>query len=156
MKRAPTQKGRKKPASVDELRDICRQAGIKLTPQRLEIFKAISSAQDHPSAEILYERLKKRMPTISLDTIYRTLNTFEKLGLIKRVQLLNDQARFDADMESHHHFICTRCKKIIDFKWPDFDSTKLPENIKAFGKVYGQQAELRGICRQCLKKEESE
>ena len=145
-----------KNASLDELRNICRQAGIKLTPQRLEIFKAISKAKDHPSAEALYEKLKKRMPTISLDTIYRTLNTFEKLGLIKKVHLLNDQARFDPDTGSHHHFICVKCKKIIDFKWPDFDSARPPEQVGGFGKILEQQAELRGICRKCLEKKKSQ
>ena len=148
--------GKKQKTSFDELRRICKKAGIKLTPQRLEIFEEISGSKDHPSAEALYEKLKKRMPTISLDTIYRTLNTFEKLGLIKRVHLLNDQARFDSDMESHHHFICTRCKRIVDFKWPGFDSIAPPEDVEKFGKILGQHAELRGICKDCLEKEDSE
>ncbi len=143
-----------KKTTLDELREICRKAGIKLTPQRLEIFEAISGAKDHPSAEALYEKLKKRMPTISLDTIYRTLNTFEKLGIIKRVHLLNDQARFDPDMKVHHHFICTKCKKIIDFEWVGFDSMGFPEGVEDFGEIFGRQVELRGICRDCLKKEE--
>ncbi len=145
----------KKRASLETLRSICRKSGIKLTPQRLEIFKEISEAEDHPSAEALYARLKKRMPTISLDTIYRTLATFERLGLIKKVHVLYDQARFDPDTDSHHHFICTRCKKIIDFKWPEFDAASPPKETGSFGKIFVQQAELRGLCNSCLKKERS-
>ncbi len=141
-------------ASLQMLRKICEQQGIRLTHQRLEIFKEISRAKDHPSAELLYERLKKTMPTISLDTIYRTLATFERLGLIKKVHVLYDQARFDPDTDHHHHFICVRCKKIIDFRWPEFDAMVLPEGTKSFGKILEQQAELRGLCQECLKKGE--
>ena len=139
--------------SLEMLREQCRQAGIKVTHQRLEIFREISRAKDHPSAEILYERLKRRLPTISLDTVYRTLATFEGLGLIKKVHLLSEQTRFDPDTGIHHHFICARCRKIIDFDWPDFDSVRPPEQTGQFGKVLGQQAELRGICKECLEKE---
>ncbi len=138
--------------SLEQLRRIFEEAGIRLTPQRLEIFREISAAKDHPSAEILFERLKRRMPTISLDTIYRTLNTFENMGLIRKVHLLYDHARFDPDTSTHHHFLCIKCKKIIDFDWPDFDAFRLPENAGKFGRVLDQQVELRGICRECLEK----
>lgn len=137
---------------MEDLRKIFEESGIRLTPQRLEIFKEISRAKDHPSAEILYERLKRRMPTISLDTIYRTLSTFENMGLIRKVHLLYEHARFEPDMVPHHHFICTSCKKIIDFEWPEFDAADLPENIKEFGRIMEQQVELRGLCRECLEK----
>ncbi|MEA3546759.1 MAG: Fur family transcriptional regulator, partial [Thermodesulfobacteriota bacterium] len=95
----------------------CRAAGLKLTHQRLEIFRELAISTDHPSAETLYKRLKKRLPTISLDTIYRTLSTLEEKKLIKRVQTLENQARFEAQMTQHHHLICDKCKQIIDFQW---------------------------------------
>ncbi len=142
--------------SLEMLRDLCRQAGIKVTHQRLEIFREISSAKDHPSAEVLYERLKRRLPTISLDTVYRTLATFEGLGLIKKVHLLSDQTRFDPDTGVHHHFICARCRKIIDFDWPDFDAVRPPGQTGKFGRVLAQQAELLGICKECLEKEDKQ
>ncbi len=134
-----------------QLRDICSKAGIRLTHQRLEVFKEIKSAHDHPAAEDIYGRLKKRMPTISLDTVYRTLATFEKMGVIRKMHVLDDHARFDPNMERHHHFVCTKCKKIIDFKWPDFDELALPPEITDVGTILEQQVEVRGVCKKCAK-----
>ncbi len=144
------QKGQK--LSLEELRRVFEQGGLRLTQQRIMIYNAVSNAFDHPSAEAIHELLKKEAPTISLDTVYRTLSTLESLGLIKRVQIL-DHIRFDPDMSVHHHFICKRCKRIIDFIWPEFDSFPLPEKLNELGKVYDHQVEIRGICRECLEKE---
>jgi len=135
-----------------QLRDICLKAGIRLTHQRLEVFKEIMSAKDHPAAEDIYERLKERMPTISLDTVYRTLGTFERLGVIRKMHVLDDHARFDPNTERHHHFVCTKCKKIIDFEWPAFDTLKLPSELNTYGTILEQQVEVRGLCKECGEK----
>ena len=136
--------------SIEKLRQLFDKAGLRLTHQRIMIYNAIMEATDHPSAEVLYERLKKDIPTISLDTVYRTLATFENLGLIRKVQVF-DFIRFEPDLSTHHHFICKRCKKIIDFNWPEFDKMPLPEDLKTLGEIIGQQVEVRGICKKCLK-----
>ena len=68
---------------LDDLKQICDAAGIKLTHQRIEIFKELMAANDHPGAELIHQRLQKRLPTIAIDTIYRTLSTFEELGIVK-------------------------------------------------------------------------
>ena len=149
--------GRRKlsPAEArDFLKDRFADAGIKLTPQRIEIFRAVYGTASHPSAEVIYDELKRSMPSISLDTIYRTLATFEKLGLLNRVSALDRQSRFDANMDIHHHFICTRCNRITDFYWPDFDHSELPDGLSRRGTVMSKHIEVRGICRECLKKEE--
>lgn len=133
--------------------EACRAAGLKLTHQRLEIFRELAMATDHPSAEALYKRLKERIPTISLDTIYRTLSTFEHYGLISRVQTMESQARFEAEMIQHHHFICDKCKKIIDFQWKAFDESATPDEIRRLGQIKNRNVVLRGICNECLQKE---
>ncbi len=141
--------------SLEDLRKVFDKAGLRLTHQRIMIYNAIMEAKDHPSAEALYERLKKEVPTMSLDTVYRTLATLEYLGLIKRVQVF-DYIRFEPDLSRHHHFVCKICKKIIDVKWPQFDSLTLPKEINLLGKVLDHQVEIRGICKECLcKKEET-
>ena len=131
----------------------CKAAGLRLTHQRLEIFQELARASDHPSAETLHKRLLQRMPTISLDTIYRTLYTFERHDLIKRVQTGESQARFEAEMMQHHHLICERCKKVIDFLWQSFDSTSLPEDIRRLGRIKTKNVVLNGICRACLQQD---
>ncbi len=135
----------------DFLKDIFAEAGIKLTPQRIEIFRAVYSTDEHPSAEVIHEKLKEQMPSISVDTIYRTLATFERLGLINRVSVLDRQSRFDANTDVHHHFVCIRCGRIKDFYWPIFDTLALPPGMEQHGHIISKHIEVRGICPECMK-----
>ena len=137
-----------KKLTLSELRRVFEEAGLRLTHQRIMIYEALGRAKDHPSAEAVYERLRKEAPTISLDTVYRALSTFERLGLIKKVQIF-DHIRFDPDISRHHHFICTVCKKIIDFSWPEFDKFPLPDHLRELGSVLDHQVEIRGVCKEC-------
>lgn len=129
----------------------CRKAGLKLTHQRREIFKELMSSTDHPSAETLYHRLKQRIPTISLDTIYRTLATFNIHGMAQKVETVYSQARFEVTYKHHHHLICKKCNEIIDFFWPLIERSSLPAAIKAWGKIDNKNVIVHGICNKCLK-----
>ncbi len=129
--------------------DSCRQRNLRLTPQRLEIFKELALAQDHPSAEQLYMRLHERMPTLSLDTIYRTLSTFVQHGLANRVETAESQARFEVVDTRHHHLICANCKKIIDFDWERIEQLDLPEAVKQWGTIHSTSVVVYGVCKSC-------
>jgi len=134
---------------LTDFENACRKANLKVTHQRLEIFRELTEARDHPSAETLYKRLQKKLPTLSLDTIYRTLATFEKHRLISRVETVKSQARFEAEMEEHHHIICSQCGKISDFQWNSFDRAAFPDEITKWGTINKRNATLHGICSQC-------
>ena len=134
---------------IEHLKAICADAGIKLTHQRLEIFKEMLAAKDHPSAEFIHRRLQKTIPTIALDTVYRTLATFDELGIIKKLSVMGERALFDINLDLHHHFVCTRCKKIQDLYWPEFDSITPPESAKQMGQITSRHLEIRGICNDC-------
>jgi len=108
---------------------VCRSNGLRITHQRSEIFHELAKYPDHPTAENVFNRVRKRLKTISLDTVYRTILTFEKNGLLKRVQILDNAARFDMNLNVHHHLVCTRCKRVEDFYWPGFDQMRLPTTI---------------------------
>ncbi len=136
---------------LDHLKQICEETGIKLTHQRLEIFKEIMSSCDHPSAEVIHRRLREKMPTIALDTVYRTLATFDELGIVKKLHVMGERALFDANLDRHHHFVCTRCKEVEDIYWPEFDNSMLPEQADRMGQVQSRHLELRGICNRCMK-----
>ncbi len=138
---------------LNKIRKLCDQAGMKLTPQRLEIFKDLLSQKDHPSAEDVHRRLQVRMPTIALDTVYRTLATFDELGVVRKLHLANKRNLFDINLDQHHHFICTRCKQVEDIYWPEFDKANLPESVSTLGSIQARHLELHGICNQCLNKE---
>lgn len=139
--------------STDKLqafREICRESGLKLTHQRLEIFRILTNAEDHPSAEDVYERVKPKIPPISFDTVYRTLQLFERYGVIARVNHLTDRTRYDSNLTVHHHLVCTQCKNIRDFYWPALDEMDAPDETEGWGAIEGKYLELRGICRECL------
>lgn len=129
-----------------------REEGVKLTPQRLEIFKAVAKSLEHPDAERILETIHATMPTVSLDTVYRTLWLLEDLGLLSTIGSRRGGTRFDANLVAHHHFVCTRCGMIRDFKSPALDALSVPEEAKAFGQVSGSRVEVRGLCERCLRK----
>jgi len=129
-----------------------RRAGVKLTHQRLEIFREVAGTGDHPDIETIYKNIRKKMPTISLDTVYRTLGLFADLGLVTTVRPRGERARYDANTDVHHHFVCTRCGGMLDFDDPALDKIETPQAATALGRVESRHVELRGICADCLKK----
>lgn len=132
--------------------ELCRSEGIKATHQRMEIMRTLAATEEHPDAESVYREVKQRIPTISLDTVYRTLRMFEEKGLIARVGSVRDRARFDANTEHHHHFVCTQCGMVRDFYSEALDSLSPPSDIGRLGEVDGVYVELRGVCRNCREK----
>lgn len=133
-------------------RTVCKEHAIKVTPQRLEIFLEVISANDHPSAEEIFRRVQKRLPTVSLDTVYRTLSTFDEQGLIAKVHFLDDKTRFDPNTQQHHHMSCIKCGSITDFVWPEIDAMSLPSEVEGWGKVSDRHVLVRGVCSRCADK----
>jgi len=136
---------------LDVFAAACRAKDLRLTPQRLEIFKELVRATDHPTAEILHQRLIQRMPTLSLDTVYRTLGTFANLGLINKVETSESQAHFEVSHVQHHHLICRECREIIDFQWQYIDNASLPEEVHSWGRIDRKNIVVYGTCHKCLK-----
>jgi Fur family peroxide stress response transcriptional regulator len=127
----------------------CRELGLKVTHQRTEIFRELAATNEHPDAETIYERVHARIPALSLDTVYRTLRTLEEHGVVARVGSMRDRARFDANTDRHHHFVCTQCGLVSDFYSDELDGFDPPEDVQRVGEVASVYVELRGICRAC-------
>jgi Fur family peroxide stress response transcriptional regulator len=130
--------------------NACREAGLRLTHQRLEIYTELAGSADHPTADTIYQRIRKKIPTISLDTVYRTLATFVSHGLINKIDTVESQARFEVKIMRHHHLICRKCNKITDFKWESMDDVNLPEEICRWGRVEDRNVIVYGICCECM------
>lgn len=147
----------KNPSLQEKLKkfeQMCRKNGIKLTHQRMEIFREIASSNDHPTVEQIYNNIKSKLPMISLDTVYRTLSSFENIGIISKVSVSDNKGRFDSNLIPHHHLLCKQCKGILDFYWPTFDTARVPSEATKWGKILAKQVELRGICEDCLKRDQ--
>ena len=128
---------------------ICRNADVKLTHQRIEIFREVALSDEHPDAETVFLGVRSRLPTISLDTVYRALWLFSELGLITRLGPHSDRTRFDANLEQHHHFVCSRCGLTRDFYSEEFNDLKMPDALKILGQIETTHVEVRGICGKC-------
>ncbi len=136
--------------SDEELKEIFRKHKMKITPQRMIIYKELKKSREHPSASVIYERIRKSFPNISFDTVNRTLLTFLQFGIIKSVEGSGDPKRFDPNVHDHHHFICVKCGRIVDFDNEEFDNLQIPEEIKKKFKVLRHRVVIEGICDRCL------
>lgn len=137
---------------IADFEQLCRKAGLKITPQRLEIYKELIKSKEHPSADMLWQKLRKTFPSISLDTVNRTLLTLSKIGAAFIVEGSGDVKRFDGGMENHQHFRCTQCRRIIDFHHTPFDSIAIPPELAESFLIVRSTVYLEGICRYCQKK----
>ena len=138
---------------VDQLSHGLRDAGLRLTHQRLEIVRVIAADETHPDVETVYRAVREQVPTISLDTVYRTLATLTERGLISRVLFTPGPARYDANSARHHHFVCTRCGLIRDVQDADLDAIEPTEGVARIGRPEAVSVQFRGVCAACQSKE---
>ncbi len=136
---------------LEHFKASAREAAIKLTHQRLEIFHAVASSLDHPSAEAVHRAVQSTTPTVSLDTVYRTLWLLTDLGLLATLGPRQGSVRFDANVENHHHYVCTRCGLVRDFESDDLNTLKIPDTVNDFGRILSAHVEVRGVCDRCAK-----
>jgi Fur family peroxide stress response transcriptional regulator len=132
--------------------DLCKKTGLRVTPQRIEIYKQLISTDEHPSAEILYENVSKTFPNISFDTVNRTLLTLSRIGAASIVAGSGDVRRFDGGTDNHQHFKCIKCKRIVDFQHKSFEDIKLPSNLAKKFIILRKTVYLEGICDLCKDK----
>src|SRR5512146_1013803 len=134
---------------MDRFKSACRERGVKLTPQRLEIFREVAESTEHPDAEAVWKGVQRRLPSVSLDTVYRTLWLLTDLGLLFTLGPRRESMRFDANLSPHHHYVCTRCGLTRDFEETGFDALRPPPSVAGFGTVAAAHVELRGLCARC-------
>jgi Fur family transcriptional regulator, peroxide stress response regulator len=139
----------------DKLAMFYQQAknnGLKMTPQRAAIYQELLKAKDHPSADMIYKRIVKKIPNISFDTVNRTLLTFSRIGITNIVEGYGQPKRYDPDMDTHHHFRCIQCNSIIDFHNENYDNIAVPEEISKQFTVLNKKIVLEGFCNKCRRR----
>jgi len=141
---------------LERFKAACRAAGVKLTHQRLEIFREVAGRSDHPDAEAVFRALQPRMPTVSLDTVYRTLWLLSDLGVANPLRPRRESVRFDANLQPHHHYVCVRCGLTRDFQSRSLDALRIPPGAQSFGTILATHVEVRGLCSACAKTSTSE
>lgn len=128
---------------------LCRENGLKVTPQRIAIYEELLKTNEHPSAETLYEKVREVFPSISLDTVHRTLLTLSEIGAATIVEGTGDAKRFDGDLDKHQHFRCVKCKRIVDFHYEPLDNLSIPAEIEGRFTVLRTTVYVEGLCDSC-------
>ena len=100
---------------IEKIRDKLSKSELKVTPQRMAIYEALLNINDHPTAEMIKDYVSKTNPSISLATVYKTLEVFVDKGLITRVKTENDVMRYDPIIEKHHHLYDQKTDSIYDY-----------------------------------------
>jgi Fur family peroxide stress response transcriptional regulator len=129
--------------------EALRSKGYKATPQRIAICRFAINSRDHPTAQQVYDEAKKIHPTVSLATVYKTLQVLKKLDLIQELDLPHGQARFDSYMKPHINLICLQCGNITDLD--DTTALEITSKVAAAAKFKpkGQRIDIFGTCRRC-------
>ena len=129
--------------------EALRRKGYKATPQRIAICRFALHSRDHPTAQKIYDEVKKVHPTVSLATIYKTLKVLEELDLIQELNFPQRQARFDSYMKPHLNLVCLRCGNIRDLD--DLTTREILEKVAAVAEfaATGQRLDIYGVCQKC-------
>jgi len=130
-------------SNVEERRGLPR-----VTKQRRAIFSVLQGNPSHPTAEEIYRKVKRRLPQISLATVYRNLKVLVREGLISEITIPDGPNRYDFRTQEHHHFICDRCERVYDVEVPVQD--RLTRELSRQGYlVRARQTVFYGLCPKC-------
>jgi Fur family peroxide stress response transcriptional regulator len=129
--------------------EALRSKGYKATPQRIAICRIALNSRAHPSAQQVYDEVKKIHPTVSLATVYKTLEVLRDLDLVQEINFPKGQARFDSYMSPHINLICLKCGNITDLD--DTTAKEITRKVAAATKFKptGQRMDVYGICQKC-------
>jgi Fur family peroxide stress response transcriptional regulator len=125
---------------------------LRHSHQRDMIYNYMLETKEHPSAEMIYEDLKKIEPNLSLGTVYRNLKLLEELGMVRKVTNVNNVERYDAMTYDHIHFVCDECGSVFDL--PNFDNEVIKEKFsnEVGGEINWVNIILGGKCKHCREK----
>jgi len=129
-----------------------REKGLKLTSQRLAIIEVlVDRTPVHPGADLIYRKAREKVNSLSLSTVYSTLNELSKRGIIKMLEFDRMENRYEANMTEHINLICKGCKKIMDYKPPFIiDTDEIAKRCRF--RVTDSRLEYYGYCQECRKK----
>ena len=131
--------------------ETCKAHHLKVTPQRMAIYRELLGSTDHPTVDAMFQTVKKEYPNISYDTVSRTMLTFAEIGMVDLVEVYGGAKRFDPNVTVHHHLHCVSCGKILDFHNDQYNNLDIPAEVRQHFRVLTSRVVLKGICEQCSK-----
>jgi Fur family peroxide stress response transcriptional regulator len=149
MKNSCTMNADNAPCRNPDLESVCRRNGLALTVQRRAICEALSSRKDHPTADQVYEDIKIKLKGVSRTTVYRVLDTLVSIGVAKRISNPHSTARYDGDMQRHHHLTCTQCGTVYDLHDPALNSLQVSRDNGNGFEIMDYSITFTGLCARC-------
>ncbi len=140
-------------SQVAAFAEHCRKSGLSVTRQRLAIFEALAGTRAHPSAEDIHRSVRRRMPHLSLATVYKNLEALREIGAVSDVNALHEHGRYEAALPGtgagtpHHHLVCIRCRKVVDLHDAGLDGLHVSDP-RGF-EVRALKVQVEGICPEC-------
>lgn len=120
-----------------------------MTTQRRVVMAALASRSDHPTADDMYEAVHETLPAISRTTVYRVLDAFVSMGIVRRISGQEARARFDADTGRHHHVQCVDCGAVADCRDRAMDALPMPAAVPAGFRILDYSISYTGLCATC-------
>lgn len=136
---------------MTEIAVLLKKNNLKATPQRLAIFHMLYNTKSHPSAEMIYNSLHETHPTMSLATVYKTLDAFVKSGLIQQLNVGEDAFRYDANASAHPHIVCTSCHRVFDMELHGIENLREQVREATSFTLSHEQLYFYGTCPECQK-----
>jgi Fur family peroxide stress response transcriptional regulator len=138
--------------TVDEsksFREICQENGIAVTHQRQVLYEVMKSMHGHPSPEEVYAKVKKKVPAISLATVYKNIHLFVENGVFREVSMHHGSVRVEMNGEAHHHMVCSRCKAITDIDEDQLGLVAKRNKLPGGFLVERYAVDVIGVCAKC-------
>lgn len=137
---------------VNSIAEIFKEKKLKLTPQRIAVYKYLKSTTEHPSAETIYKALQEDYPTMSLATVYKSLKTLVEVNLVQELNVGEGNFRYDGNVLSHPHIQCLSCGKVDDILNLSFEDLNKKVTPYTDYEVVSNQVYFYGICKECKSK----
>ena len=133
----------------EELRRRFRRHAVRLTRQRAAIYTALAETTSHPTADDLYQTVKRQYPMMSRNTVYYTLGILQQAGLVQEVNVGHEVARFDGNIAVHHHLICLGCHRIVDVMDQALSQLAISDERAGGFRILSHRVEFHGYCAGC-------
>ena len=134
---------------LKDFTDKCKAHNLKVTPQRMTIYRELLDYTAHPTVDAMFQIVKKEFPNISYDTVSRTMLKFAEIGIVGLVEVYGGAKRFDPNVTNHHHLHCVSCGKILDFHNDEYNNLKIPDQGRQGFTVLTSRVVFKGICNKC-------
>ncbi len=132
-------------------REICADHGLTVTHQRQVLYEVMQTMPGHPSPEEVYARVRKRIPAISLATVYKNIHLFVERGVLKEVSMHHGSLRVELNGHVHHHMVCSQCKAITDIEEEDLGVLPALEHLPGGFRAERYAIDVIGVCATCQK-----